>query len=248
MIELILSNIPSTIAPYFIERWKNRKTRFDAWLELAEYKYNQKWAFQLYVDKNKCSPRVSRFAYGCRWDSMQKIRENHGENRVVIDGHFSYLVRNDLALQSICFAFDKALITSLIDDELIKKRIFGGLSEERLNNYAGVLFDYFGLNHRKFYENYLGNTWLKMGMPNREFLKLFDNKGKLNLKNYIIKIKKEYKETIEYELVTRTKVLLDIMEKFEVKQYTAIQPNTVIGIKNGCIEYIKKESMLDFIK
>ena len=142
MISTIISFIPQTLAPYFIEKWKSGTTRADVWLELAEIRYNKKWTFEIY--KEYCSPRVTRFAYGCRWNKISSIQKSHKEKgRLVIDGHFSYMVRDDLAMQSRCFSFDEALLTSLLVDKIIEKKIFGKIKHKKLLQFSRILHDYF---------------------------------------------------------------------------------------------------------
>lgn len=244
MIETIIAFVPQSIIPYFIERWKNNKTRYETWLELAELRYNKMWAFQ--IDKDKCFRRATRFAYGCRWNKLKNIIKSHKkEGRIVINGHFSYLVRDDLAMQSCCFSFDQSLITSLLDDKYIERKMFNISSKNKLIQFTNVLHDYFCLNHREFYEKYLGkNIWERMGISNSDFSRLYDAKGKLNIKKYeaLLRSKSRYEETIEYKLLTNTDdYFINLMKISEVEQYTAIQPNTIFGEVNSLKEYTKNE-------
>ncbi len=245
MIEHLLGIIPQSLIPWIIERWERKKTRAEAWLAFAEAHFNEVWAYQIYKNSNQCSPRVVRFAYGCRWDPISIITASHKtKGRVVIDGHFSYLVREDLAVQSRSFAYDRALLRTLIDDKVLRK----GIGYKRLSDFATYLNIYFSLGHREFFETFLGKEfWASVGIPNCEYKKLIDGKGQLNIDKYEqLVCNTSYQDTIEYKLITTQKDrFLKNLRATEIDQYDVIQPNTIFGGQNKLIEYNRGASLLN---
>ena len=245
MIEYLASIIPTSLIPMIFKKWESRKTRAEAWLAFAEAHFNEVWAYQIHKKSNKCSPRVVRFAYGCRWNSIENITASHEtEGRVVIDGHFSYLVREDLAVQSRSFAYDRALLTTLIDDKVLRK----GIGDKRQSNLVAYLSVYFTLGHREFFEKYWDEKfWSAMGIKNSEYTKAFNDEGQLDLDKYQqIVCDEVYQDTIEYKILkTHRDIFLNILKETEFEQYDAIQPNRLFGAQNNLTEYAREEFLLD---
>ncbi|UCF08629.1 MAG: hypothetical protein JSW28_02770, partial [Thermoplasmata archaeon] len=226
MIETLRPLFPDKLFPSFGGKWEAPKTLLETWFSIAETHFNEPWAFYISEERNLCVPRVIKFAYKCRWEPIDSIISYHKKfGRVIIDGHFCYLVRKDLAIQSRSFPVDRGLLLSLIEDNELNVAFNKG----KYNSFIGYLAVYFCLGHRGFFEKMYPNLWKKFGIPNKEYEKLKDDDGKLNMKKYEKKVlQPKYKKTIEHTLISKYKhSFLDILKLNDNEQCEYIQPNFI---------------------
>lgn len=251
MIETLRPLFPAKIFPFLEDKWFAPKSLLETWFTIAETHFNESWAFYISEERNLCVPRVIKFAYRCRWDPIKRIISSHRKfGRVMIDGHFCYLVRKDLAIQSRSFPVDRGLLLSLVEDNELNVAFKKG----KYNSFVNYLANYFCLGHRGFFEKMYPNIWKRFGISNVDYEVVKDKNGKLDIKKYAKKVlQPKNKNLIEYILVKKYKdTFLDILEINDNQQSGFIQPNFIFGgvdkIEEFCYEKKLLDSRIDLIK
>lgn len=236
--------LPEKMVNYFTKTWNRPETRLQTWFTIAERHFSDHWAYFIPSDMEWCLPREIRLAYSYRWQPIDEIISiHHKKGRLIIEGHFSYYVREDLAIQSRCFPIDKTLLLSLVEDEKLKTAFVTG----EYINFVEYLTWYFCLGHRAFFERYFQKFWGKIGISNKEYEGTKDGKGKLDLDEYQDKVRsKKYKNTIERILLTKyEEPFLNYLKIADSDHYDKIQPNMVFGGVDKIEEFYHDKSLLD---
>lgn len=251
MIETLRPLFPGRLVPIIEDKWFAPKTQLETWFTIAETHFNESWAFYISEERNLCVPRVIKFAYRCRWDPVDSIVSYHRKyGRVIVDGHFCYLVREDLAIQSRSFPVDRGLLLALVEDSELNAAFRKG----KYNSFVNYLSNYYCLGHRGFFEKMYPTIWKRFGIPDSEYEKVKDNDGKLNIKKYQKKVlQPKYKNTLEHILVTKYgDIFLDILNIKDNEQSEFIQPNFIFGgvdkIEEFCYGKKLLDSRIDLIK
>jgi len=251
MIETLRPMFPLNLFPYLEDKLLAPKSLLETWFTIAETHFNESWAFYISEERTLCVPRVIKFGYRCRWDPIEDIVANHKKfGRVIIDGHFCYLVREDLAIQSRSFPVDRGLLLALVEDNELNSAFKKG----KYNSFVNYLADYFCLNHREFFEKMYPNLWKRFGISSEEYDKAKDKDGRLNIKKYKKTVlQPKYKKTLEYTLVSVYKdSYLVVIELSDSEQSEFIQPNFIFGgvdkIEEFCYEKKLLDARIDLIK